>query len=226
MPEGNTHRRLSNLLYQSVEREFAGRAIVSSDQLLYWDPTDPKKSLAPDLTVRIGAAPQTIVSWKTWELGAPHVGVEIVSEWDRSDSVFRQKLERYRQAGISEAVRFDAEDGIHPLRLWDLFDGDLVERDLTDREALLSDALGLYWCVRQDEDLGQVLRMARDAAGRELVLTPEEVAQEAERTALTAKEAAEAAKEAAEAAKEAAEAAKEAALARVADLEAELAAKR
>jgi hypothetical protein len=137
----------------------------------------------------------------TWKLGAPEVGVEIVSDYDRAEGPFARKLERYRQAGIVEVVRFDSEDEERPLRLWDSFDGDLVERDLGDPEAFHCDALSLYWCIKQDPELGRLLRLARDARGEDLVLTPEE----AER-----------------AAKEAERAAKEAALVRVAELEAEL----
>jgi Uma2 family endonuclease len=214
------------VLQLSAEQELGDRALVTSDQFLYWDPTDPQKCLAPDLAVRIGAPPGLPPTWKTWELGAPHVGVEIVSDWDRSQGKFEKKLARYRQAGILEVVRFDAESRKEPLRLWDLFDGDLVERDPTDPKALLSDALGLYWCIRVDPTLGPMLRLAHDPAGKDLVLTPEEAALAAKDAALAAKDAALAAKDAALAAKDAALAANDAALARIAELEAELAARR
>ena len=36
------------------------------------------------------------------------------------------------------------------------------------------DTLALYWCVRPDERLGQMLRLARDPEGRDLLLTAEE----------------------------------------------------
>jgi Uma2 family endonuclease len=215
VPEGKMHRQLCNALFESVERELGERALVSSDQFLYWDPTDPKKNLAPDLAVRLGAPGKPLKSWKTWERGAPEVAVEIVSDSDASERVLADKLERYRQAGVAEVVRFDPQDLGRPLRLWDLLDGDLVERDPSGPEAHRCDALSLYWCVRRDEKLGSTLRLARDASGNDLVLTPAE----AERAA---KEAERAAKEAERAAKEAERVAKEAALARVAELEAAL----
>jgi hypothetical protein len=201
LPESVEHRRRLNVLFESVRREFAGRAIVACDQFLYWDATDPKKRLAPDLAVRVGNTVERLPSWMTWKLGAPQVGVEIVSDFDRAEGPFARKLERYRRAGIVEVVHFDAADAEQPLRLWDSFDGDLVERNLGGPEALHCDALALYWCVREDPELGRVLRLARDAQGENVVLTPEE----AER-----------------AAKEAALVANEAALARIAELEAEL----
>jgi len=215
VPESVEHRRCLNVLFDSVRREFAGRAIVASDQFLYWDATDPKKRLAPDLAVRVGNTVERLPSWKTWKLGAPQVGVEIVSDFDRAEGPFAAKLERYRRAGIVEVVRFDPEDTEQPLRLWDSFDGDLVERNLGGAEALHCDALGLYWCVKEDPELGRMLRLARDARGENLVLTPEEAA-------LAEKEAALAEKEAALAEKKTALAEKETALARIAELEAEL----
>jgi hypothetical protein len=99
------------------------------------------------------------------------VGVEIVSDRDRAEQPLSEKLERYRQAGIAEVVRFDAEDPGRPLRLWDLLEGDLVERDLTAPDARFCDALRLYWCVASNAALGATLRLARDAAGTELLPT-------------------------------------------------------
>ena len=46
--------------------------------------------------------------------------------------------------------------------------------DPTDPEALRCDALGLYWCVREDSRLGRTLRLARDPAGTDLLPTPAE----------------------------------------------------
>jgi hypothetical protein len=216
VPEGLDHKLKLIELFQSVMLALGEGALVGSDMFLYWDPTNPRKCLAPDLCVRMGSPALILKTWKTWEQGAPHVGVEVVSDYDRGDGPFGEKLERYRQAGIAEVVRFDPEARETPLRLWDLLDGDLVERDLSTPEARVCDALGFYWCVVEDARLGRKLRLARDAKGTDLLPTPEE----SERAA---KEAALAAKEAALAAKEAALAAKEAALARIAELEEKLA---
>jgi hypothetical protein len=198
VPESKLHRLLMSRLWDSVEREFGDQALISCDQFLYWDATDPKKCLAPDVAIRVGAKNFVLDTWKTWELGAPHVGVEIVSDTDASEKVVETKLARYRQAGIGELVRFDPAEPADPLRLWDLIDGDLVERDGSDPGFAVCDALGMYWCLHHEPLLGLTLRLARDRAGTELLLTHAE----AER------------------------AAKETALARVAELEAELARKR
>ncbi len=195
------HRRASEALASSIERAFGGNALVSSDQFLYWDPTNPKRRLAPDVAVRVGAPAELVTSWKTWERGAPHVGVEIVSDSDASELRFEEKLERYRQAGVAEVVRFDRDDIQRPIRICDLVEGDMVERDLTDPEAFHCDALGLYWWLHTDAELGVTLRLSREQATGALVLTPAE----AER-----------------AAKDDERREKEAALARIAELEAEV----
>jgi hypothetical protein len=175
VPESAEHQRLVATLWESVSQEFGDRALVTSDQFLYWDPTDPKKCLAPDLAVRMGTPAALLQSWKTWEHGAPHVGVEIVSDWDRAGQPLTDKLERYRQAGIAEVVRFDAGDPDRPLRMWDLLEGDLVERDLTAPDSRFCDALRCYWCVTPNAALGSTLRLAREANGGELLLTVAEV---------------------------------------------------
>ena len=174
VPEGVVHFKLRAQLFASLEALLGTGSLVSSDQFVYWDPTDPGQKLAPDIGIRVGTPRSLIKSWKTWELGAPHVGVEIVSASDESPRELEKKLERYRRAGILEVVRFDPEDSERPLRIWDLLEGDLVGRDLAGPDALLCDALGLYWCIRLDAELGPSLRLARDPAGGDLVLTPVE----------------------------------------------------
>jgi hypothetical protein len=201
MPEGGIHLELRTALYLILRGEFAGRAFIGSEQFLYWDPTDPKKCLAPDLMVRREGPDLPLPCLKVWEGGAPQLAVEIVSPSDNSARDWDEKLERYRQSGVAEVVRFDPEHPDHPLRLWDRVEGDLVERALDGPAALKCDALGLYWHHQRDARLGRILRLARDPLGQQLLLTPEEQrAQEREQE----------------------RAEKEAALLRIAELEAEL----
>jgi len=169
MPETGVHLEVRTALYLLV-RDFVGQqGAVGSDQFLYWDPSDPRQCLAPDLIVRMGGAPGPFPTWKTWERGAPHLAVEVVSPFDASEAEWQRKLVRYRRSGINEIVRFDPENAGRPLRLWDRFDGDLVERDLAGEHALLCDTLSVHWCVRRDASLGRVLRLSRDALGQTLV---------------------------------------------------------
>jgi Uma2 family endonuclease len=172
MPETGVHLEVRTALYLLV-RDFVGeRGAVGSEQFMYWDASDPRPCLAPDLIVRMGATPGPFPTWKVWERGAPHLAVEVVSPSDASESSWAQKFEGYRKSGVNEIVRFDPADATHSLRLWDRFDGgDLVERDLEGEQALLCDTLGVYWCVRGDAVLGRILRLAYDALGQTLVPT-------------------------------------------------------
>lgn len=165
-------RHRDEVAFEALEQALGGRALIACDQFVYFDPSNPKRCLAPDVAIRLGTTDRLLHTWKTWELGAPHVGVEIVSDTDD----FEMTLERYRHAGIAELVRFDANDVRQPLRLWDLIEGDLVERDLSDPLALHCDALGIYWRVRIDDMLGPTLRLARDAEGTDLLPTRAEAA--------------------------------------------------
>jgi len=154
--------------------ELGHRAMVGSDQFLYWDPTDPRQCLAPDVLVWLGAPDRPFSSWKVWERGAPHLAIEVVSESDARDRPWERKLDAYRRSGVVELVRFDAEDARCPLRLWDRVEGDLVERLVSNVELELSEVLGLFWLVEPNSELGLLLRLARDSAGVDRLLTDEE----------------------------------------------------
>ena len=174
VPETGIHLDLRTALYLAVRHFLGDRGAVGSEQFVYWDPQDPRKCLAPDLIVRMGAKPGPFPTWKTWERGAPHLGVEIVSHSDAPELPWSEKLRRYARTGIEEVVRFDPERPSRPLRLWDRVQGDLVERELVGENALFCDTLGLYWHVVPDDALGLALRLAHDSRGRELLLLPEE----------------------------------------------------
>jgi len=226
VPEVKLHLLLRTALFQLIRLELGDRAIVGSDQFVYFDAANPKRCLAPDVLVWVGAPDQLFDTWKVWERGAPHVAVEIVSPSDTPPGPWGEKLERYRQCGVPELVRFDPESRTAPLRLWDRIEGDLVERDLSAPDALHCDALGLWWCVQANAQLGPMLRLARDAAGRELLPTLEEAqAQHAQVAAEQAQVAAEQAQVAAEQAQATAREARarSVAEARVEELERELA---
>jgi Uma2 family endonuclease len=189
MPESALHLRLRTALFLILERRLRGRAYVGSDQFVYWDPTDPKACLAPDAFVRLAGPNELLPSYKTWLHGAPEVGVEIVSKTDSRDRERELRLERYRHCGIGEVVSFDPEAPAQPLRLWDLVEGDLVERDPSTPDGLRCVALGAYWHLKHDDTLGLTLRVADGPDGTGLWPTAEEaeiaarVASEADRQA-------------------------------------------
>ncbi|HYQ28101.1 MAG TPA: Uma2 family endonuclease [Polyangiaceae bacterium] len=174
VPETGEHLRLRTALWSMIRLALGERAMVGSDQFLYWDPTDPKQCLAPDVLVWFGAPDRAFSSWKVWERGAPHLAIEIISASDARDRPWSRKLKAYQRSGVLELVRFDAEDAQRPLRLWDRVQGDLVEREVSKHELERSDVLGLFWLVEPSPDLGLMLRLSRDSAGTERLLSDEE----------------------------------------------------
>lgn len=204
VPESQLHLDLRTLLYHLLLDHLGAAATVGSDQFVYWAADDPRQVLAPDVYVRLSPAGEPIRSWKTWERGAPEVAVEIVSDMDRPELAWEQKLRRYRALGVSELLRFDPREGAERrLRLWDRVEGDLAEREV-ERDRAASLVLGVTWVVAPAEGHAVALRIATDGEGRELVPTRAE-AREAEARA-----------------REAEARAREAAERRVAELEAEL----
>jgi hypothetical protein len=174
VPETRRHYGLRTALFQILELAFADRATLGSDQFVYWDPTNPQACCAPDVFVRLGEPDAPFDSWKVWERGAPHLGVEIISKSDVDEGPWEQKLERYRRLGVEELVRFDADNAEEPLRIWDSTHGDLLERDRTAPSFASCRTLGVYWCVRTHPKLGLMLRLARDSEGSDLLPTNEE----------------------------------------------------
>jgi Uma2 family endonuclease len=174
VPETKRHLEIRTALYAILKLALGDRALIGSDQFVYWDPTDPSECLAPDAFVRLGAPDELFDSWKVWERGAPHVAVEIVSGSDASEAVWAPKLQKYHRLGVCEVVRFDPEAG--ELRIWDLVTGDLVERALVEGQPAECVPLGLFWVLRPDEESEVWLRLARDRGGANLLPTSEELA--------------------------------------------------
>jgi Uma2 family endonuclease len=195
VPESKRHLELRTALYLIVKFAMAETAVFGSDQFVYWDPTNPKACLAPDLLIKLGGPDTDYDTWKVWERGAPDIAVEIASRSDSPEMAWEEKLERYRKIGLKELVRYDWKKPTTSLRIWDSIEGDLVERVMEGEDATLSNGM---------------LRLAEDAGGTRLLPTYEERAQS---------EAARAQSEAARAQSEAARAQSEAARADTAEAE-------
>ncbi len=177
MPESKRHLKRRTFLYQVLAHGFAQEASIGCDQFVYWNARDPRRCLAPDAFVFLGVPDTDFGSWKTWERGTPQLAVEIVSDSDRADDIWQAKLESYHELGVQELVQFDVEaEAGSRLRAWDRVDDDLVERRVT-QDTTPCIALGLHWVVASAEGLDVALRLARDEAGQELLLSPTEAAQ-------------------------------------------------
>jgi len=213
VPESKRHLEQRTALYRILTLAFQDQAAIGSDQFVYWDPTDPRKCLAPDVFVRLGAKDDVFRTWKVWERGAPDVAVEIVSESDERDRDWNDKLERYRRLGVRELVCFDPEADPPSLRVWVGVDGDLVERRVEGLTAR-SHCLPGRWTVVEHPTFGSQLRLGR-LEGADLFPTPEEQQRE---VAKLERQAAERERQAAEREREL----RVAAEARIRELEAEL----
>ncbi|WP_170135945.1 Uma2 family endonuclease [Nannocystis exedens] len=214
--------------FAALERE----AFVGCNQFFYYKQGDPRSVVAPDLYVIDGVSihPTELKSWKIWEHDgkAPTLALEIVSDEYPKDYGDRL-LERYRDLGVHELVRYDP---VHlSRRKRELFAhfvrderGQLIRRPtIGDRIQLVSYDV---WLVRGAHD---ELRLGLGPKGESLWPTAQErIAQVSDRAAVeAARAAAEAERADAEAARAAAEAARaDSAQAELERLRAELAALR
>ncbi len=174
VPESKRHLELRTLAWQFLKLAFSEVAAVGSDQFVYWDQTNPRLCLAPDAFVCFGEPDSLFATWKTWERGTPQVAIEFLSKSEHRAAV-PSKLAHYRRLGVSELVLFDAEEA-QPLRIWDLVQGQLVERALTGACAE-SRYLPGFWLGLEQPDIGMALRLSRDEQGSQLYLTPAEHAE-------------------------------------------------
>jgi Uma2 family endonuclease len=173
MPEGYAHLVLRTFLFRLLRFALGPEHSVGSDQFVYWNASDPKRKLSPDVFVRLGAPQTSFGSWKTWEqAGVPDLAVEIVSPNEGDGIAWDDKLARYHELGVKELVRFDPEaaEG-RRLRAWDRVREDLVEREVAgDSTPCLT--VGPSWTVRPVEGQPAGLRLVDDAG--QLLEVPEE----------------------------------------------------
>ena len=175
VPETKRHLEIRTALYQALQLALGDRAAIGSDQFVYWDPTDPRQCLAPDIFVRLGVADHPFRSWKVWEHGAPQLAVEVISASDDRDRDWGAKLDRYRRLGVVELVRFDPENAVQAIRIWDVLDGNLVER--AHEQTVRSNVLSAFWVVVSDPMVGPTLRLSHDPQGQSLFPTRAERAE-------------------------------------------------
>lgn len=181
MGQSRRHFLMCKALYEVLVAAVGRDSTVSCDLSHYFDAANPERKLAPDGAVKFGVAPEPVDSWKVWERGAPELAFEILSPSDSPERwTFEEKLARYRAMGVLELVVFDADGGTGKrLRVWDRMDGDLVERTVVDEKTPCI-TLDAFLVVAPVHDLPACVRVARDAAGNELVPTESEARRIAE----------------------------------------------
>jgi len=175
MGQGRRHRHLCEALYQMLRAVCVPEHTVGADQFVYFDAAAPRRCLAPDAFVTLGVGDHDFDSYLVWEEGTPDVAFEVLSPSDTPERwTFEEKLRRYHALGVRELVTFhvDAPEG-ERLRIWDRLEQDLVEREVTgDTSPCVT--LGLTLLIGPVDQYPTGLRLARDAEGRDFVLTTDE----------------------------------------------------
>ena len=229
MPESVLHDQAVELL-KALLAAWAARAgegaLVVRNLAVRWNESEPRIGVDPDVCVLAPAPPGAadLRSLRTWTAGhaAPLLAIEVVSETNPHKD-YAIAPDKYAASGTGELWIFDpllagpaAQGGPFRLQIWHRrADGDFARVYAGDGPAR-SPTLDAY-LVATDE--GRKLRLAADEGATQFWLS----AEESERAA---KEAALAARETERAARESERAAKELALARIAELEAAIAARR
>ena len=175
MGQGRRHRHLCEALYSMLRAACVPEHTVGADQFVYFDAANPRRCLAPDAFVTLGVPDHDFDSYLVWEEGTPALAFEVLSPSDTPERwSFEQKLRRYRTLGVRELVTFhvDAPAG-ERLRVWDRLEHDLVERVVTG-DSTPCVTLGLTLLVGPVDQYPVGLRLARDAEGRDPILTEAE----------------------------------------------------
>ena len=146
---------------------------VGSNLLVYDEPGNPRRHLAPDIFVAFVVRSGSRDLYKIWEERPPAFVLEITSKTTRREDM-RTKRGRYAEWGVREYFLYDPrEEWLEPAlqglelagsRYRRMRDGAVPNGE----RGLFSEALGIYLWLRDGE-----LRLFDPAAGRDLP-TPEE----------------------------------------------------
>ncbi len=247
MPESHPHEltvELIKLILVAWVARMGLDAQVVRNLAVRWNEVRPQIGVDPDVALISPRTPEgvEVMSICLWREGhtAPRVAVEVVSTTNPNKD-YNIVPDKYAASGTGELWVFDpklagpkANGGPFRIQLWQRNGEGVFARSYAGEGPVWSPAVG-GWLFAVNE--GERLRIADDEAGtawwttgeeteragREAERAAKEAALAAEEAERLAKEAALAAVEAERAAKEAERAGKESALARVAELEAELA---
>jgi hypothetical protein len=195
MGESILQTKIREVLRPGVARWFerrGERCLVGSDQFIYWVQYTPTQSLAPDLYVLPGVAPDhPVKAWRTWEHGiVPSFALEVVSKDVDKDYIEGPPL--YAALGVRELVIFDPEFSLGRDRVrWQVYrrsarKGWTMEVR-TDADRVRSKVLGC-WLRAVGHGTGVRIRLAIGLHGDELVPTPEEECARAEERRVQAEE--------------------------------------
>ena len=194
MAETPAHRDVMIDAIRVLSRHFARRpdVYVSGNMLMYYEEGNPRKCVAPDVFVVLGADRDedrdTYLLWR--EPKAPDFVLEVTSiSTRRNDEVTKHTL--YESLGVAEYFLYDpkAEYLNPPLQGFGLRRGRYVPLEAVQlpdgAPALYSEVLGLSLHAR-----GRALRLRDPATGEDLLTPEEESSARGESEARAAREAA------------------------------------
>lgn len=146
---------------------------VGGNLLVYYDPADGRRHIAPDVFVALGAGTAFRESWKTWEEGKfPEVVFEIASP-STEDNDIGPKVTQYGELGAREYYIFDPAGRLDPaFRGYQARGGRLVRMANPSGTSIHSPLLGLELRV-----VGDWLRPINPATGVPYPLPREALAQ-------------------------------------------------
>lgn len=185
MGQGGAHSAATKLFVDAASSlcdEQKRMAYVGWDVFVEWDPNDPRARVSPDMFLLDGQPASILPSiWQTWEEGCdpPRFALEIVSKKSRTKD-YEVNPARYAALGVEELVIFDPEargKKAFSLQLYRRTPRAQFLRVYTGVGPVESKVLGAFLVI---VNKGTQLRLARDAAGQDLVLTAEERAHSAE----------------------------------------------
>lgn len=189
MPVSLPHLLLRTHLFQLVRQHLAARgtqALTGSNQFIYWIEGNPQRAVAPDVYVLLGQDPTLPVRVvKTWELGAPDLVIEVVSEG--ASMAYEIGPKRYGEMGVAELIVIDpgVGPGRHRFQSFQREEasGDLVRVAATSADRIHSRILDchLRWVEETSDGIPRV-RLATGPHGDVLVPTLAE-SEHAERAA-------------------------------------------
>jgi Uma2 family endonuclease len=182
----------------SVLKEWArergwNRLYIGGDQFFAWVPSEPLVRVSPDVYL-IDDPPPLPDRWQTWLPGhrPPRFAVEVVSRGRKDD--YEDAPLKYALLGAQELVIFDP--GVTPgsessqrifLRLYRRNGAGAFLRVYAGPGPVHSVQLDAHLVVWRGDGVAR-LRLARDAAGRDLIPTVEEARLEAEQRTLEAEQ--------------------------------------
>ena len=179
--QGITVRTLLAVLSELASERGWARTLVAGDQFFAWVESEPLVRISPDVYLLDDPpSPPYPAMWRTWLEGqaAPRFAVEVVSDDWAKDYLHAPR--KYDQLGTRELVIFDPEATLTRrsqrvvLQIFRRDADDALVRVEAGEGPSYSAELDAYLVVQRGP-AGPRLRIARDAAGADLVATAEEV---------------------------------------------------